>query len=58
VTEAEKPVLLCTNDDGVKSVGLALLARVADQFGDVWTVAPAGNRARRAMRSRCSARSV
>ena len=40
MTEAEHPVLLCTNDDGVKSVGLTLLARVADAFGDVWTVAP------------------
>lgn len=40
MTEAEKPILLCTNDDGVKSPGLALLARVADAFGDVWTVAP------------------
>ncbi|MCY3600177.1 MAG: 5'/3'-nucleotidase SurE [Gemmatimonadetes bacterium] len=40
MTEAEKPVLLCTNDDGVKSTGLALLARVAEPFGDVWTVAP------------------
>ena len=40
MTEAGKPVLLCTNDDGVKSNGLALLARVAEAYGDVWTVAP------------------
>lgn len=40
MTGAERPVLLCTNDDGVKSRGLALLAHVAGTLGDVWTVAP------------------
>lgn len=40
MTEREEPVLLCTNDDGVKSSGLTLLSRVAEAHGDVWTVAP------------------
>ncbi|WP_419162011.1 5'/3'-nucleotidase SurE [Candidatus Palauibacter sp.] len=40
MTGRGQPVLLCTNDDGVQAGGLSLLARVAEAFGDVWTVAP------------------
>ncbi|WP_419935553.1 5'/3'-nucleotidase SurE [Candidatus Palauibacter sp.] len=40
MTDPARPVLLCTNDDGVQAGGLALLAGVAESFGDVWTVAP------------------
>ena len=40
MTDAARPVLLCTNDDGVHAGGLALLADVAEGFGDVWMVAP------------------
>ena len=42
MTDAGKAVLLCTNDDGVRASGLALLAEVAGGYGDVWTVAPEG----------------
>lgn len=37
---AARPVLLCTNDDGIHAGGLGLLAGVAAAFGEVWTVAP------------------
>lgn len=33
--------ILLTNDDGIASDGLIRLARAAQQFGDVWVVAPA-----------------
>ena len=34
--------ILVTNDDGVGAPGIALLARVAGRFGQVFTVAPSG----------------
>ncbi len=39
-TSATKPVLLCTNDDGVHSAGLEVLECVAERLGDRWTVVP------------------
>ena len=35
---------LITNDDGIESDGLVRLARAAKEFGDVWVVAPDGER--------------
>ncbi len=32
--------ILIANDDGIQSEGIARLARMASQFGDVWVVAP------------------
>lgn len=32
--------ILLTNDDGIHALGLAVLARVAQTFGEVWVVAP------------------
>ncbi|MCO4760816.1 MAG: 5'/3'-nucleotidase SurE [Myxococcales bacterium] len=32
--------ILLTNDDGIHAPGIAILARVAAQFGEVWVVAP------------------
>lgn len=40
MTAAGGEILLCTNDDGVHSPGLALLARAAARLGDVCVVAP------------------
>lgn len=37
---ASRPQLLLTNDDGIDSVGLHVLARTMRQFGDVTIVAP------------------
>lgn len=37
---ASRPQLLLTNDDGIDSVGLHILARSMQQFGDVTIVAP------------------
>ena len=36
--------ILITNDDGINSDGILRLARAARQFGDVWVVAPDGQR--------------
>ena len=33
--------ILIANDDGIQSEGIARLARMAAQFGDVWVAAPA-----------------
>jgi 5'-nucleotidase len=32
--------ILLTNDDGIHATGIAVLARVAERFGEVWVVAP------------------
>lgn len=44
MTEAkeEKPLILVTNDDGIKAKGIRSLIEVAREFGDVWVVAPDG----------------
>lgn len=36
----ERPLLLLTNDDGIDSIGLHVLARAMGRFGDVLVVAP------------------
>ncbi|MQN00905.1 MAG: 5'/3'-nucleotidase SurE [Lachnospiraceae bacterium] len=36
--------ILITNDDGIKSGGIIRLAQAALEFGDVWVVAPEGER--------------
>lgn len=36
--------ILITNDDGIRSDGIIRLARAAKQFGEVWVVAPDGQR--------------
>lgn len=36
----EKRLILVTNDDGIMSPGIEVLARVAEEFGDVHVVAP------------------
>ena len=36
--------ILITNDDGIKSDGLLRLAKIARRFGEVWAVAPDGQR--------------
>lgn len=37
-------VILITNDDGIEADGIAMLAEAAKQFGEVWVVAPDGQR--------------
>lgn len=37
----ERPLILISNDDGIAAPGIHVLARVAQQFGDVYIVAPA-----------------
>ena len=32
--------ILITNDDGIHAPGIAMLARVAARYGEVWVVAP------------------
>ncbi len=32
--------IVLTNDDGIHALGIAVLARVAERFGEVWVVAP------------------
>lgn len=39
-----KKRILITNDDGITSPGLQQLAKAAQQFGEVWIVAPEGQR--------------
>ena len=36
--------ILITNDDGIFADGLVRLASIAKEFGDVWVVAPDGQR--------------
>ena len=38
----KKPNILIVNDDGIESHGIARLAAMAANFGDVWVVAPEG----------------
>jgi 5'-nucleotidase len=40
----EKPLILVTNDDGIRSPGIRALAEVAKAFGEVRVVAPETNR--------------
>lgn len=35
-----KPLILVTNDDGIRAPGIRNLARIASEFGDVYVVAP------------------
>lgn len=35
-----KPVILVTNDDGIRSRGLELLAKELEKLGEVWIIAP------------------
>lgn len=37
---SDKPLILVSNDDGIFSPGIKALAEVADEFGDVYIVAP------------------
>ncbi|MCO4770417.1 MAG: 5'/3'-nucleotidase SurE [Deltaproteobacteria bacterium] len=37
---SEKPLILVTNDDGIRAAGLEQLAAAAATLGDVWVVAP------------------
>ena len=37
---AERPLILVTNDDGIRAGGLAALALAAEALGEVWVVAP------------------
>ena len=36
--------ILITNDDGIQSDGIIRLARAAKKYGEVWVVAPDGQR--------------
>lgn len=36
----ERPLILVTNDDGIKAGGIRSLIEVAREFGEVWVVAP------------------
>lgn len=36
----DKPLILLTNDDGIRAPGLAALAHALDALGDVWVFAP------------------
>lgn len=45
---SDKPLILVTNDDGLEAAGLAVLARAASAFGEVWTVAPERNQSAKA----------
>ena len=38
----KKTNILIVNDDGIESYGIAKLAAMAANFGDVWVVAPEG----------------
>ena len=40
----EKKLILITNDDGIEADGLLRLVRAAAAFGDIWIVAPDGQR--------------
>lgn len=35
-----RPLILVSNDDGVRAAGIASLARLAERFGEVWVSAP------------------
>lgn len=37
---AERPIILVTNDDGIRARGIEALAEAAQALGDVWVVAP------------------
>ena len=37
-------LILITNDDGIDAVGLARLIKVAQGYGEIWVVAPDGQR--------------
>lgn len=37
-------LILITNDDGIEADGIEMLAKAAKQFGEVWVVAPEGQR--------------
>jgi 5'-nucleotidase len=40
----ERPLLLLTNDDGIRAAGLRALERALARLGEVWTVAPDAER--------------
>lgn len=40
--KSDKPLILVTNDDGIKAKGIRSLIEVAKEFGEVWVVAPDG----------------
>lgn len=44
VPENRKPRILISNDDGIDAPGLRLLADTARKYGEVWIVAPDGQR--------------
>ena len=44
IEEDKMRKILITNDDGIDSDGLSRLVNVAKEFGEVWIVAPDGQR--------------
>jgi 5'-nucleotidase len=44
---SDRPLLLLTNDDGIRAAGLRALERALARLGEVWTVAPAAEQPRR-----------
>lgn len=38
----EKPLILVTNDDSIAAPGIKVLTEIANEFGEVWVVAPDG----------------
>ena len=38
----EKPLILVTNDDSIVAPGIRFLIEIANEFGEVWVVAPDG----------------
>ena len=38
----KKPLILITNDDSISAPGIKVLTEIANDFGEVWVVAPDG----------------
>ena len=38
----KKPLILITNDDSISASGIKVLTEIANDFGEVWVVAPDG----------------
>jgi|GEM_PF-3218665 len=48
----KKPLILVTNDDSIVAPGIRTLIEIANEFGEVYVVAPDGPKVEKVMRSR------